>query len=122
MQNLINEAPAKKNYDFIDAIRCLSMIAIVAEHSMGAGGYTFAYGTPKYWAYITLLQVAKFGTISCFFVGRVFNKRKIYRLYAGTVFKTTHFNHLWAMVILDVCLCNSHDNYPAYKGTNLSQR
>ena len=66
MQNLINEAPAKKNYDFIDAIRCLSMIAIVAEHSMGAGGYTFAYGTPKYWAYITLLQVAKFGTISFF--------------------------------------------------------
>nr|WP_294791292.1 acyltransferase [uncultured Mucilaginibacter sp.] len=66
MHNLINEAPAKKNYDFIDAIRSIAMMAIVAEHSIGAGGYTFTYGTPKYWAYITLTQIAKFGTISFF--------------------------------------------------------
>lgn len=67
MQNLINEAPAKKkNYDFIDAIRCIAMISIVAEHSVAAGGYEFPDGSPKYWTYILLVQLAKFGTISFF--------------------------------------------------------
>ncbi|MDB5156552.1 MAG: hypothetical protein JWR50_1259, partial [Mucilaginibacter sp.] len=34
MQNLVNEAPAKKNYQFIDAIRGIAMMIIVAEHSV----------------------------------------------------------------------------------------
>ncbi len=66
MQNLINQAPPKKNYDFIDAIRGIAMMSIVAEHSVAAGGYNFAYGTPKYWTYITLVQLTKFGTIAFF--------------------------------------------------------
>lgn len=64
MQNLINEASSKRNYDFIDAIRCIAMIAIVAEHSIGS--YTFNKGSDIYWAYIAYMQLAKFGTISFF--------------------------------------------------------
>ncbi|MGY3211000.1 acyltransferase family protein [Mucilaginibacter sp. HD30] len=64
MQNLINEAPTKKNYDFIDAIRCLAMIAIVAEHCIGS--YNFAKGTDNYWGYIGLVQLTKFGTVAFF--------------------------------------------------------
>ena len=64
MHNLINEAPAKKNYDFIDAIRCLAMIAIVAEHSIGS--YNFVKGSAIYWGYTGLVQLAKFGTVAFF--------------------------------------------------------
>jgi len=64
MQNLINEAPVKKNYDFIDSIRCLAMMAIVAEHTIGS--YAFAKGTNLYWGYISLMQFTKFGTVAFF--------------------------------------------------------
>jgi len=64
MHNLINEAPVKKNYDFIDAIRCVAMMAIVLEHSIGS--YNFTAGSDKYWAYISFMQCAKFGTIAFF--------------------------------------------------------
>ncbi|MFD0751509.1 acyltransferase [Mucilaginibacter calamicampi] len=64
MQNLINGAPVKKNYDFIDAIRCIAMMAIVVEHSIGS--YNFTKGTDLYWAYIGFTQFAKFGTIAFF--------------------------------------------------------
>ncbi len=64
MQNLINQAPPKKNYDFIDSIRCVAMMAIVAEHSVGS--YVFAPGSTKYWCYISFIQLTKFGTIAFF--------------------------------------------------------
>lgn len=64
MQNLINESPGKKNYAFIDHIRCISMISIVAEHSLG--GYVFPEGSARYWAYLLLIQSAKFGTVIFF--------------------------------------------------------
>ncbi|TSJ44255.1 acyltransferase [Mucilaginibacter corticis] len=66
MQNLVNEAPAKKNYQFIDAIRGIAMMSIVAEHCVAAGAYDFAYGTPKYWAYTIMIQLFKFGTVIFF--------------------------------------------------------
>lgn len=64
MQNLINAAPGKKNYDFIDAIRAIAMMAIVAEHSIGS--YYFAKGSVIYLAYISFMQLAKFGTVAFF--------------------------------------------------------
>jgi hypothetical protein len=64
MQNIINEAPAKKNYDFIDAIRGIAMMSIVAEHTIGS--YTFEPGSAKYWSYICFVQFAKFGTVAFF--------------------------------------------------------
>lgn len=64
MHNLINGTQAKKNYDFIDAIRCIAMMAIVFEHSIGS--YNPVKGSASYWGYIGLMQLAKFGTVAFF--------------------------------------------------------
>lgn len=63
MQTLINEAPKKKNYDFIDHIRAIAMIAIVAEHSLAAKTTT---GSANYWVNMGMTQATKFGTIAFF--------------------------------------------------------
>jgi fucose 4-O-acetylase-like acetyltransferase len=65
MPDQVTQAPKKQNYDFIDHIRAIAMIAIVAEHSLSAGvGLT--PGTAKVDAYYILTQVTKFGTITFF--------------------------------------------------------
>src|SRR5215217_367346 len=64
MQKTVKRDSEKKNYDFIDAIRCIAMIGIVAEHSVGT--YPFVYDTPLYWTQIVLIQAAKFGTVAFF--------------------------------------------------------
>ena len=66
MPNLINEAPAKRNYDFIDHIRCLAMMSIVADHNFNVGDYAFKAYTTNYWVYFVDIQLAKFGTITFF--------------------------------------------------------
>jgi hypothetical protein len=66
MQNIVNQAPAKKNYDFINVIRGIAMMSIVAEHSVTIGGYQFAYNSDKYWMNVALIQLTKFGTIAFF--------------------------------------------------------
>ena len=67
MQNLVNYAPAKKNYDFIDNIRSVAMISIVMEHC-------FSFNEKLYnptdqlsiTTYAVVIQFIKFGTISFF--------------------------------------------------------
>ena len=66
MQNLVNDATGKKNYEFIDAIRGVAMMSIVAEHSIAFNVTDIPLGTPKYWVYISLIQLSKFGTIAFF--------------------------------------------------------
>jgi len=66
MQNLINVAPVKKNYVFIDNIRCIAMIGIVADHNFNVGDYIFQVYSTNYWIYFINIQLAKFGTISFF--------------------------------------------------------
>ncbi|HWZ35767.1 MAG TPA: acyltransferase [Mucilaginibacter sp.] len=66
MQNLVNDATGKKNYAFIDAIRGVAMMSIVAEHSVAFNVTDIPPGTPKYWVYISLIQLTKFGTVAFF--------------------------------------------------------
>jgi hypothetical protein len=63
-QNLVNDAPSKRNYDFIDHIRCLAMMSIVFEHSFAE--QKFPLYSPKFWCYITVVQLAKYGTVIFF--------------------------------------------------------
>jgi surface polysaccharide O-acyltransferase-like enzyme len=67
MQNLVNEVPAKKNYDFIDAIRAIAMISIVMEHSFSfsAEQYNPADSLSKL-TFTVIIQLIKFGTIAFF--------------------------------------------------------
>lgn len=69
MQNLINDTPApvKRNYDFIDTIRCIAMIFIVSEHSIFFESDQFHPTGFKALFYIATIQISKFGTI-CFFI------------------------------------------------------
>ncbi|GGI22901.1 acyltransferase family protein [Pedobacter mendelii] len=64
-QNLVDPAH-KKNFDFIDSIRCIAMIGIVMEHSVYNGTYIFDGFPPNHIIYICLIQLSKFGTIAFF--------------------------------------------------------
>jgi surface polysaccharide O-acyltransferase-like enzyme len=66
MKNLVNEVPAKKNYDFIDTIRGIAMMSIVAEHSIAFNITNLPFLSAKYWTFIALIQFTKFGTITFF--------------------------------------------------------
>jgi hypothetical protein len=66
MQTLSDQAAPKKNYDFIDAIRSIAMMGIVAEHCVTAGNHTYPFGSDKYWVYLVMIQLTKFGTITFF--------------------------------------------------------
>ncbi|WP_429382065.1 acyltransferase family protein [Mucilaginibacter sp. UYCu711] len=56
----------KRNYEFIDAIRCITMMFIVCEHCIAAGGYRYRYDSNLYWTFLASMQVAKFATITFF--------------------------------------------------------
>jgi hypothetical protein len=110
MTNLVNQPPSKKNYEFIDAIRCIAMMSIVAEHSIVAGVETFTSVNAKYYTFIGLIQFVKFGTISFFLlagflIGEKFAdyspgeylKRRISTTFAPWLFWT--FVYIIAMLI-----------------------
>jgi fucose 4-O-acetylase-like acetyltransferase len=56
----------KKNFDFVDTIRCIAMIGIVFEHAVYNGSDIFQLFSTKHIIYIGLLQLSKFGTIAFF--------------------------------------------------------
>lgn len=64
-QNLVDPSH-KKNFDFIDSIRCIAMMGIVMEHSVFNGTYIFDGFPPKHILYMCLIQLSKFGTIAFF--------------------------------------------------------
>jgi hypothetical protein len=68
MQNLINEPPVKKNYDFVDNIRCIAMIFIVMEHATYFEPNVYLpHGGIREFIYLLTIQFSKFGTV-CFFL------------------------------------------------------
>ena len=64
MQNAINEPAPKKNYDFIDHIRCIAMMSIVVEHTMGSDPPSAS--SENYLTFLLIIQLFKFGTIIFF--------------------------------------------------------
>lgn len=66
MQNLVTAPPVKKSYDFIDAIRGLAMMCIVADHCFNVEDNKFATKTINFWVYITDVQLVKLGTVTFF--------------------------------------------------------
>lgn len=66
MSESLISPPAKKNFDFIDSIRCIAMIGIVMEHSVYVGTYVFKGLNTNHLVYMGLIQLSKFGTIAFF--------------------------------------------------------
>lgn len=56
----------QKNFDFIDSIRCISMMFIVLEHCTHVGTYIFDGITTMNVFYMSLIQLSKAGTIIFF--------------------------------------------------------
>jgi hypothetical protein len=64
-ENIMQTAPSqKRNYEFIDHIRCISMISVVFEHGFNSDAIPMR-GT-ELWAYSGIVQLAKFGTVAFF--------------------------------------------------------
>ncbi len=67
MTNILSEKPTKKNFDFIDSIRCIAMIGIVMEHS--SSFWLLKYQQPiDQWIQASYMQIFKFATISFFLI------------------------------------------------------
>lgn len=65
---LLDNTEKKKNFDFVDTIRCISMIGIVFEHSsaVATGIYSKPFDT---FIEVGLIQSFKFSTIAFFLIG-----------------------------------------------------
>lgn len=67
----------KPAYSFVDNIRCIAMLAIVTEHTSYLGPYIYTQNDSPYWAYLTSIQLVKFGTIAFFLIaGFLFAENK----------------------------------------------
>jgi probable poly-beta-1,6-N-acetyl-D-glucosamine export protein len=113
-QNLVNDAP-KRNYDFIDHIRCIAMMSIVFEHCVGVYPFFPPYST-GFWVNLYMIQVAKFGTViffllAGFLIGDKFTdytpgqylKRRFSNTFGPWLFWTIVFNILgiWTLHITE---------------------
>jgi probable poly-beta-1,6-N-acetyl-D-glucosamine export protein len=58
----------RTGYQFVDNIRCIAMLAIVTEHTSYLGSYVYTQESSPYWAYLTSIQLVKFGTIAFFII------------------------------------------------------
>lgn len=58
----------KPAFQFVDNIRCIAMLAIVTEHTSYLGSYTYTSSSSPFWAYLTSIQLVKFGTIAFFII------------------------------------------------------
>ncbi|MBW4888442.1 acyltransferase [Mucilaginibacter sp. HMF5004] len=106
MQNLIDNTPAKKNYAFIDSIRGLAMISIVAEHSMFIYPTSFQpHDLTGVLSFAFIIQLTKFGTISFFLlagflIGEKFSTSSAWE-YLKKRIKNTLFPWLfWSLIFL----------------------
>ncbi|GAB3938324.1 acyltransferase family protein [Mucilaginibacter myungsuensis] len=104
-QNLGNSAPAKRNYTFIDNIRCIAMMSIVADHAFSLGDNLFKGYDANFWVYGFNIQIAKFGTITFFLMAGFLLGDKFAEYtpgqYLGRRFKSTFKPWIiWSLVFL----------------------
>lgn len=76
----------KKSFDFVDTIRCISMIGIVFEHcgAIGTGIYRSLYDRI---VQVSMFQFFKFGTIAFFLIGGFLINHKFQQYTAGQYLK-----------------------------------
>jgi len=120
MQNLVNDTPpAKKNYDFVDSIRGISMMSIVADHTFNLGTYLFHTTNTAFWVYVFDIQLAKFGTVAFFLLAGFLLGDKFVTYTSGQYisrrFKSTFKPWLiWSLIFLFAILLRDFLNYLHY--------
>ena len=85
-QNLVDPAH-KKNFDFIDSIRCLAMMGIVMEHSVFNGVFIYKGFPAEHILYMSLIQLPKFGTAAFFILAGFLLGSKFVDYTPGEYFK-----------------------------------
>lgn len=108
MENAINE-PVKKNYDFIDHIRCIAMIGIVVEHTVGSEPPL--PGSTNYPIFLFVIQFFKFGTIIFFLLSGFLISEKFTDYTPGQYLKRRFSSTfgpwlLWSIVYLVCFIAN----------------
>lgn len=114
------EIPAKKNFDFIDTIRCISMIGIVFEHCSVFWGFSYA---DKFDTFIevSIMQVLKFATIAFFLISGFLINHK-FQEYTPIEYLRNRFRNTikpWIIWVLIFVLLDLVDRLVAYiKGSD----
>lgn len=127
MQNLVTNTPAKRNYDFIDTIRCIAMIFIVSEHSIYFERTDFHPTGYKELFYIATIQLSKFGTICFFMLAGFLIGDKFVDYTPGQYLKRRVNNTIWPWLFWSLlfvfepnidALISYHTLIPHYDGTS----
>ncbi|WP_344769839.1 acyltransferase [Pedobacter ginsengiterrae] len=117
-QNLVDPT-LKKNFNFVDTIRCISMMGIVFEHSATLWGAKYdSVGE-------TILQIAsmqffKFATVAFFLIGGFLINYKFTEYTPGNYIKRRFTNTIkpWLVWILVLVVANFIQNWIVFKRGN----
>ncbi|WP_316798856.1 acyltransferase [Pedobacter frigidisoli] len=109
------EKNTKKNFDFVDTIRCISMIGIVFEHASVFYGVTYS-GKMDTFIEVSVMQFFKFGTIAFFLIGGFLINHKFQEYTPGQYLKNRFKNTIkpWLFWIMIFVLLDFVDRYVAY--------
>jgi len=115
-----SEIPVKKSFDFVDTIRCISMIGIVFEHASVFYGFSYP-GKFDTFIEVSVMQFFKFGTIAFFLIGGFLINHKFQEYTPGQYLKNRFKNTIkpWLFWILVFVLLDFLDRFVAFsKGSD----
>lgn len=121
MSDILNPPIVKKNFDFVDTIRCISMIGIVFEHSCVFWDFTYLNKLDTF-VEISIMQFFKFGTIAFFLIGGFLINHKFQEYTPGQYLKNRVKSTVkpWLLWMFIFLLTELIDKYVIYmKGGNL---
>jgi len=112
--------PAKMNFNFIDTIRCISMMGIVFEHCSVFWGFSYANKVDTF-VEVSIMQFLKFATIAFFLISGFLINHKFQEYtpieYLGNRFKNTI--KPWLIWVLIFVFLDIVDRFVAYsKGSD----
>ncbi len=120
--NLVNAEPTKKNYDFIDSIRAISMICIVAEHCFYLGNIYHPKNPHDFWIYSCMMQSTKLGTMTFFILAGFLIGDKFTDYTPGQYIKRRFANTVkpwlfWALLFVFIILLDNLIGSLRFDGT-----
>ncbi|WP_129714305.1 acyltransferase [Pedobacter sp. SYP-B3415] len=103
----------KKNFDFVDTIRCIAMMGIVFEHCTYHGNRIFPDHDQRNYIYIGLIQLSKFGTIAFFLLAgfllgdrfQTYSSWQYFKRRLSSVFLPWL---IWSLIFITATMINLH--------------
>lgn len=106
------QVPTKKNFDFVDTIRCISMIGIVFEHCSVLWNDIYTSSADQF-IQASVMQVFKFATIAFFLIGGFLINHKFTEYTPLEYIKNRFKNTIgpWAFWIMVLIVLNAIHTY-----------